>query len=206
MAASWPPGVEAVADCTLALLESLPAGAYADAYELAAAERRGPGAYAALGRTRGALRRLTPRVPRAVPPARVFGEVNIERPAPECGASMVAVLAPAAPGRAPGSRQLQAEVHVAMPVHARYPAPTRPPNTTARVLLLPPRVLLRCAGGAWRVATLADEVAASASVVWQVPAGNVDHARPVELATAVAAVAGASLVLTRLRALGRGKP
>ena len=149
----------------------------------------------------GALRRLTLCVTRTVPPARVFGEVNIERPAPECGASMVAVLAPAAPGRAAGSRQLQAEAHVAIPVHARYPAPAEPPDTTAQVVLLPPRVLLRCSGGAWRVATVAADVAASASVVWQVPAGNAAHVRPVEVATAVAAVAGASLVLARLLTL-----
>ena len=115
---------------------------------------------------------------------------------------MVALLAPAAPGRAAGSRQLQAEAHVAMPVHARYPAPAKPPDTTARVVLPPPRVLLRCAGGPWRVATVADDVAAAAVVAWQVPAGNAAHARPVEVATAVAAVAGASLVLTRLRTLG----
>ena len=131
-----------------------------------------------------------------MPPARVFGEVNIERPAPECGASTVALLAPAVFG----SRQLHAEV--AMPVHARYPAPAEPPDTAARVVLPPPRVLLRCAGGAWREATLADDAAAAAAaVVWLVPAGNAANARPVELAGAVAAVAGAALVLARLLAL-----
>jgi hypothetical protein len=187
--ASWPAGgtgggseFAGGAECTLALLESLPRGAFADAYELAGLTRAG-GAWrgvawrgvacgclaCAFCRSRSthiAVRsRALPRITRlAAPPARVFGAVNVERPAPECAPSVVALLLPA--NATAGGRFVAA---ASLPLHARYPAPAPPPAPLARVALPPPRVLLRCGGAesTWRAAELAHDVATAPPLVWE---------------------------------------
>lgn len=151
--------------CSLLLLQPLPRGAYADAYELASGERAGGAGGGTAGDTltlnRGALLvSLTPLLSPPGPVTRVFGEFNVERPAPECGPSVVATRLQDDPGRTVRT--------VTTPVHARYPAPGHDTSRVDTVELRLPLCAVQCGGdGApWEEATVEGE--RGARLTWRV--------------------------------------
>ena len=95
----------------------------------------------------------------AAAPVRVFGEYQVERPAPECEGSVVAVQLAGQTAflGADGGRVTVVNASAVLPIHARYPGPAQPGEARLRsVGIAPPVVLLRCGSdpaAAWRVAS-----------------------------------------------------
>ena len=124
--------------CHVALLQRLPRDVYVDQYEMSIARvtrSRQAGEDAAI--------------------VRVFGAYQVERPAPECESSLVAVTVRAERS----ARQGVVSANAAVPIHARYPAPAQPGETKLRDVDIPvPVALIRCGGedALWQQAIMAD--------------------------------------------------
>jgi PIG-X / PBN1 len=113
--------------CHVALLQRLPREVYVDQYETSVARvtrSRQAGDDAAI--------------------VRVFGAYQVERPAPECESSLVAVTV-----RAERSAMMSGVVraYAAVPIHARYPAPAQLGESMLLDVDIPvPVAFIRCGG------------------------------------------------------------
>lgn len=116
----------------------------------------------------------------------MFGPVDRERPAPDCAPSLAAVEAGGPP------------FALALPLHARYPAPCSGPPLVDRVRLPPPRLLVRC-GGEWVEAG----EAAGEALEWLVPCGDAQAAGRTEAVTRAATLACAAAALAACAAQAR---
>ena len=137
----------ASAPCQVALLERLTRDVYCDEYEVA-------------------------RLPQAAAASvRVFGDYQVERPAPECHGSVVAMVLVGQAVELNADGRMLVNASAVLPIHARYPGPVEPGQATLQsVAIAPPVVLLRCRtdpDAAWRVASAMPE---AQPLVWKVRA------------------------------------
>jgi hypothetical protein len=127
-----PPQQPSSALCQVALLERLTRDVYCDKYELA-------------------------RLPRAAASVHVFGDFQVERPAPECKGSVVGMVLTGQAAVLDADGHMVVNTSAVLPIHARYPGPAQPGQATLQsVVIAPPVVLLRCGtapGAAWQVAS-----------------------------------------------------
>ena len=136
----------ASAPCQVALLERLTRDVYCDTYEVA-------------------------RLHQAAAAVRVFGDYQVERPAPECQGSVVSMVLAGQAAELNADGRMLVNASAVLPIHARYPGPVEPgQETLLSVVIAPPVVLLRCGtgpGAAWRVASA---MAETQPLVWKVRA------------------------------------
>lgn len=118
----------------------------------------------------------------------MFGQVDVEKPAPQCTSSVAAAEALLAP---------DSSLALALPLHARYPAPCDSLPLRTRVLLPPPVVWLRCEGESeWRPAQAQEQ---PSQAVWSVPCGDVRKRELVDAASLCVTLLCALLLLGELR-------
>jgi len=125
----------------------------------------------------------------------VVGEVDVERPAPECQPSAVVLQLGAQPGNATRPGRLRCAAAASLPLHGRYPAPHA--SRLAAVELPLPRLLLRCNGGPWRPAA-PPPAALAPPLALHLPAGDPAVAGGVERVTAAVFCTGILATLARL--------
>lgn len=148
-----------------------------------------------------------------------------EKAAPDCGESVLAVVAPLRAGLETDTRTSDRFVVTAnaqYPLHNRYPGIVGDstnafiksffePRPYVEVDLEPPKVLLRCANDAlegtvsenknvipqdgWSASSYGDGAEVSGSVQWQIPAGNAAHLEFINTATFVVRYVVAIFVL-----------
>jgi hypothetical protein len=177
--------------CELALLQPLPPAIFADPYQLDNAAAAGHG----------------PRV-------RLFGAVDLESVEAQADGAVLAVYGTLQVGGAAGACA-EATLTLEVDLHARYPRPRLPAileswqdyvlSPMATATLPPPRLLARCSGtgaegGAWEV--VGSE--ASGDATWQVPAGNLLHAKAAAAVTSACVLGGAAAVLAAVVRTGPG--
>lgn len=189
-----------------ALLQPLPAGVFADIYQLDNAAALGQG-----------------------PPVQLFGHVDVESIERYSKPTVLAVLCggSAAMATDQATPSCPAGTELTVPLHARYPHPQQRqqvqqadswwqtalsvPVTTE---LAPPLVLVQCPSSAsgsgeqeqWQAAEL-EAAQLQRSVLWERPAGNLRHGTLVAGGTAAALVLGVVAVLRALcRSIDQGRP
>lgn len=171
-AASAAPPAALKAGCRVALLQPLPAGLYANIYELENAASVGQG-----------------------PQVRLFGTVDVESIEQYSQPTVLATYAPLhlIDGCATAT--------ATFPLHGRYPRPQMPSSQGWKAWVLsplqtvrqaPPTLLVSCGdGGKWQQV----QIASSEGVTWNLPTGNALHTAVASLATACAVLGAAWVVL-----------
>ncbi|KAK3236934.1 hypothetical protein CYMTET_52959 [Cymbomonas tetramitiformis] len=150
--------------CEIALVEFLPRGVYANIYELDQLTRMGG-----------------PRV-------HIFGEVDMERPAPHCKPAIAAVRFPLATS--------DADLHLTLKLHARYPEVVSAGTEPSVVVEIPaPALMQRCEQGRWELQWLRHE---RDSISWPVPAGSAAHTFLIKSSTIAIEILGASVIVVAL--------
>ena len=161
----------------LLLLQPLPSGVYADPYELASWQADLP-------------QHLQPTT------AQLFGPVDLESAQPAARPQLVSLSAPASPGCSRPACTATKQM-LSVPVHARYHLPVWPTDSSwaaqlggprALVELQQPRLLVQAGSRALWLCLQPDSPALS--VLWDVPAGNLQHATLISWLTLVVVTFG----------------
>ena len=187
---------ETFGQCRLSVLQPLPAGIYADPYEL-----------------ENLLNiRDNPHVSQLKLSAfKLFGPVDVEKIASDCNATVLSVSAQfKLPRQGVQSSNDLKHLHLFVPLHARYPAPQSQPITGTLSLILSahykysveaPLLMVQCAGATKAICYYLTQPQANANsdvqlqFSWIVPAGGVWHSQLVQYATAVTALCGLGVLL-----------
>eukprot|EP00898_Chlorokybus_atmophyticus_P008149 jgi/Chlat1/8335/Chrsp8S08106 len=162
-------------EVNVAVVDVLPIGMYPNQYELDGHAQVGAG-----------------------PPIKVFGNVDMEQPAPFCEQSIMVTHLDM--GEYKGGAHVA--FNLSIPLHARYAAPLANSTHKHSIVHIPlPHVLLSCRKGkdaqtTWVVASAG--VAASAhdrTVQWPVPMGSPSHAFAVSVITYAACICGTAVIV-----------
>ncbi len=178
--------------CQLTVLQPLPAGLYADPYEL-------QNLMSTLGGNQGTNLQMSA--------FRIFGSIDVEKIESDCNATVLSVSAQIKVSSHKGNSCPDKEQSVlSLPLHARYPVPSLQPLPGAVSLLLGTHHQYNVADPAFRVEcarpaeSKADCFASaqrstSMQLHWTVPAGGLWHAQFVLVFTAITAVCGLCVLL-----------
>lgn len=172
--------------CQIGIIQALPAGVYADMYQLENLARMSGGS-----NSDHPDMRWSPQL---------YGALDVEKTASECEPTVLVMnvtQADAAWGQ---------EMALAVPLHARYPSPQRQQSRespwsffSSQVVAVPiaaPSVVVKCGeavAGSASPYTL-QQPSESATLLWNVPAGNMMHRKLVTVGTGLAAVLGSVAV------------
>ncbi len=178
--------------CQLTVLQPLPAGVYADPYEL-------QNLISTSGGDHGTNLRMSA--------FRIFGSIDVEKIESDCNATILSVSAQIKVSSHKGKSCPDKEHSVlSLPLHARYPVPSLQPLPGVVSLLLGTHHQYNVVDPAFRVecARPAESKAACFSSAqhstreqlhWTVPAGGLWHAQFVLFFTAITAVCGLCVLL-----------
>lgn len=176
-------------DCQLTVLQPLPAGIYADPYELGSL-------VSTSGGSKGFALQMSS--------FRLFGTIDVEKIESECNATVLAVSAQLHTFRdETWSCPSMNHSILSVPLHARYPAPKMQPlpgsltpflGAHHQYNLADPTVSVKCASSpllkSGCVSSAVSEANQAMQLRWVVPAGGLWHALLVQLVTFVSAVYG----------------
>lgn len=182
--------------CQMTVLQALPAGVYADPYELAN--------IAGMSGTQSKFQLQ-------LASYHVFGNVDVERIEPDCEPTLLSVSANISASQVqPPSARKPETLRLSVPLHARYPAPLtgRPADSFAAASYCNysidnPTLMLRCFNKAAHqfhdTARVCQDVCHISSVhhslQWMVPAGLTKHAKFTQVVTFAVAVGSLSALL-----------
>ena len=183
--------------CQLTVIQPLPAGLYADPYEL-------QNLMSASGGNHGTNLQMSA--------FRIFGSTDVEKIESDCNATVLSVLAQIKASSVKGNSCADKEHSVlSLPLHARYPVPSVQPLPGLVSLLLgrhhqytvvDPAYRVECARPAESKAACSSSAQPSTRMQlhWTVPAGGLWHAQFVLFITAITAVYGLCVLLKTILA------
>ena len=181
-------------NCQLTVLQPLPAGIYADPYELGS-----------LVSTSGGSKGFELRISSF----KLFGTIDVEKIESECNATVLAVSAQLHTFRdETWSCPVMNHSILSVPLHARYPAPQMQPLPGSLTSLLgahhqynvaDPTISVTCASSpllkSGCVSSAGSEANQAMQLHWVVPAGGLWHALLVQLVTSVSALSSLLILL-----------
>lgn len=182
-------------NCNITILQPLPAGLYADPYELDASK---------------SFPVNQMKCPLQVSAFKLYGSVDVEKIESACSQTLLSVSAKLEIATEMLQRQgNKADVRVSIPVHARYPAPAEKRRDGLMSSLVgfyhyhnikPPLLYAECTQVSSLIpcfTSFAIQQHAVEQLKWKVPAGGVWHTQAVQFVTASIAILGsASLIRT----------
>ena len=170
---------EAVAEgaCQITVLQALPAGVFADPYELANIARMP-------SKQKGCYLQLSV--------YHVFGPSDVEKIEPECQPTLLSVSAEVQLPTSSSSSADCKDLHLHVPLHARYPIPHSRDVALGHLDLYhrynmeDPSIILRCNGtltsqGLYKFSTMQSDLH------WTVPAGLAEHSKALQYWTLLVA-------------------